>query len=390
VVVSPLTFKTLLMEICYCVQLDRLGKEFIVPLEKQISSEQGEKQEVVEKQAQEIVGQKRRASSASTEMVAAGGTRRSKRVKVAPTRYVTAEEESLEGSPHDSSVATMHFTLTASSSATDVTSMVVIGSNEDANTVSSEGVSAVAAATMVHKERNARKPFDERFKDLMAFKAEFGNFNVPQTWSRDNKHLSLGRWCSGIRRQYKTLKEGGATKRYKLSKANIQRLENAGFELGLLTNTKLTFDERFKELIAFKAEFGHCTVPKSHPLWGWNRNIRRSYRAIQGGRGKLQCKLSKANIKRLENAGFEWCPLTKSQVNFNKRFKELMSFKAEFGHYKVPKTRSRNNTHLSLGIWCNDIRQSYKAIEEGRTPIRKLSKDYIQRLENAGFKWRLS
>jgi hypothetical protein len=373
------------MEICYCVQLDRLGKEFIVPLEKQISSEQGEKQEVVEKQAQEIVGQKRRASSASTEMVAAGGTRRSKRVKVAPTRYVTAEEESLEGSPHDSSVATMHFTLTASSSATDVTSMVVIGSNEDANTVSSEGVSAVAAATMVHKERNARKPFDERFKDLMAFKAEFGNFNVPQTWSRDNKHLSLGRWCSGIRRQYKTLKEGGATKRYKLSKANIQRLENAGFELGLLTNTKLTFDERFKELIAFKAEFGHCTVPKSHPLWGWNRNIRRSYRAIQGGRGKLQCKLSKANIKRLENAGFQW-NISKT-CTFDKRFKDLMAFKAEFDHCKVPVTKS--SQHCSLGRWCSDMRQSYKTIKEGGTPRTKLSEANIKRLEKAGFKWRL-
>ena len=48
------------MENCYNVQLDRLVKEFIVPLEKQISSEQEEKQ-VVENETQEIVGQKRRA-----------------------------------------------------------------------------------------------------------------------------------------------------------------------------------------------------------------------------------------------------------------------------------------------------------------------------------------
>jgi len=71
------------------VQLDRLVKEFIILLEKQISSEQEEKQ-VVENELQEIVGQKRRActidtastSSASKELVAAGGTRRIKRVKV--------------------------------------------------------------------------------------------------------------------------------------------------------------------------------------------------------------------------------------------------------------------------------------------------------------------
>ena len=68
------------------VQLDRLVKEFIVPLEKQINSEHEEKKQVAENETQEIiVGQKRRSrtctgtsstSSASKEMVAAGGTRR--------------------------------------------------------------------------------------------------------------------------------------------------------------------------------------------------------------------------------------------------------------------------------------------------------------------------
>ena len=113
---SPLAFNTLLTDIYYCyVQLDRLETEFIVPLEKQMSCEQEEKQ-VVEGETQEIVGQKRRArtcsgtsstSSASKEMVAAGGTRRSKRVKVAvkvvPAYYVPAEEESLEAWSYASS-----------------------------------------------------------------------------------------------------------------------------------------------------------------------------------------------------------------------------------------------------------------------------------------------
>ena len=139
-------------------------KEFIVPLEKQISSEQEEK-EVVEKETQETVGQqKRRAcgtgtgmfSSASKEqMVAAGGTRRSKRVKVAPTFYVPAvAEESLEASPlASSSVVTRNTALTAAppldeSSATadgEITPMNC--SNEDVDQDSSRRVSAVAAAT---------------------------------------------------------------------------------------------------------------------------------------------------------------------------------------------------------------------------------------------------
>jgi len=87
IIMTPLAariqYNTILMEIYYCVQLNRLVKEFIVPLETQISEE--EEKQVVEKETQEIDGQKRRActctgtsstSSASKEMVAAGGTRR--------------------------------------------------------------------------------------------------------------------------------------------------------------------------------------------------------------------------------------------------------------------------------------------------------------------------
>jgi hypothetical protein len=75
----------------------------------------------------------------------------------------------------------------------------------------------------------------------------------------------------------------------------------------------------------------------------------------------------------------------KVQKTFDERIKDLMAFKAEFGHCNVPKTRSSNNKHYSLGIWCSNMRESYKAIKDGRSPVRKLSKADIQRLENAGF-----
>jgi len=207
-------------------------------VEQQISNEQEEKQ-VVENQTQEIVGQKRRAhavtsSSASKEMVAAGGTRRRKRVKVAPTRYVPAEEESWTTSPHASSgVVTRNTTLPASPpldniSASDETT-VMNGINEDVNTSSTRRVLAVAAATRVKRRRKWNTSFAEHFKELMAFKEEFGHCNVPQTKSRNNKHLSLGYWFNNIRMSYKAIKEGRSSDR-KLSKADMKRLENAGFE----------------------------------------------------------------------------------------------------------------------------------------------------------------
>ena len=181
--------------------------------------------------------------------------------------------------------------------------------NEDTNIGSSRSVSAVAAATMVHKGSKVQKTFDERFKDLMSFKAEFGSCNAPRTRSRNNKDVSLGIWCNNMRRSYKAIKEGRSP-RQKLSKANIQRLENAGFQWNLCK--KVPFDERFKHLMAFKAEFGHCNVPQTRSinnkfpsLGSWCYDIRRSYKTIKQG-GKKKCKLSKADIQRLEKAGFHW------------------------------------------------------------------------------------
>jgi hypothetical protein len=214
---------------------------------------------------------------------------------------------------------------------------------------------------------------------------------VPNTRSRNNAHLSLGKWCSNIRQSYKAIKEGRSPG-HKLSKADIRRLENAGFAWGFGGKTYI-FDKRFKDLTAFKAEYGHCNVPKTRSsnnahlsLGQWCSKIRQSYKAIKEGRNPGH-KLSKADIRRLENAGFEWVIGGKIHT-FDERFKDLMAFKADVGHCNVPQTRSRNNKHLSLGQWCKNMRQSYKAIKEGRNPGQKLSKADIRRLEKAGFKWR--
>jgi hypothetical protein len=393
--------------------------------------------EFVDAGVQHIVGEKRLASSASKDMlVAAGETRRSKRVKVAvkvapayyvpaeeesaleawsyasrskrvkvavkvaPAYYVPAEEESLEAWSYASSGVVIKNTALASSpldesSATadsEITPMN--GSNEDADTDSSQRVLAVATATRTKKRSWVHKTFDERFKDLMAFKAEFGHCNVPSTRLSNNKYLSLGNWCSSVRTSYKSIKQGGIPLRYKLSKADMKRLENAGFEWSV-SHKKITFDERFKDLMAFKAKFGHCNVPQTHSntnkylsLGQWCSDIRRSYKAIkEGGTASRNCyKLSKADMKRLENAGFEW-NLFKT---FDERFKDLMAFKAEFGHCNVPCKRSSNNTHLSLGVWCSEVRRSYKAFIEGRgMGICKISNADVKRLENAGFEWRV-
>ena len=92
-------------------------------------------------------------------MVAAGGTRRSKWVKISPTRYFPAEgEKSLEASPYASSgVVIRNAALTASPPLDNIRATaettVMNGINEDVNTSSTRRVLAVAATTWVTQRR---------------------------------------------------------------------------------------------------------------------------------------------------------------------------------------------------------------------------------------------
>ena len=116
-----------------------------------------------------------------------------------------------------------------------------------------------------------RKSFDDRIKDLQAFKEEHGHCNVPQSKSDKNTNQSLGLWCNSIRHSYKHIKQGGGPKKmYKLSDANIQRLERMGFDWGLRV---IYFDDRVKDLQAFKEEHGHCNVSQSKSVKNKNRSL---------------------------------------------------------------------------------------------------------------------
>ena len=67
--------------------------------------------------------------------------------------------------------------------------------------------------------------FDDRFNDLMAFKAKYGHCDVFQT----GENASLGRWCSELRSSYKKIQNNQMPKN-KLSDEQIQRLNDAGFK----------------------------------------------------------------------------------------------------------------------------------------------------------------
>ena len=87
--------------------------------------------------------------------------------------------------------------------------------------------------------------------------------------------------------------------------------------IGSLQKVWSGFDERFNDLMSFKAKYGHCDV--SYPgddvsLAHWCSDVRRSHKKIQNNQ-KPRSKLSDIKIQRLNDAGFNWVS-TKGRVRF--------------------------------------------------------------------------
>jgi len=150
------------------------------------------------------------------------------------------------------------------------------------------------------RESGVKGKFDERFNDLMAFKAKYGHCHVPQR----GENVSLGRWCSVLRFLYKKI-QNNQKPNTSLSDEKIQHLNDAGFQWSL----RETFDERFNDLIAFKAKYGHCDVShcgENASLGRWCSELRSSYTKTQNSQIP-RIELSDENIQRLNDAGFKWC-----------------------------------------------------------------------------------
>jgi hypothetical protein len=260
---------------------------------------------------------------------------------------------------------------------------MVSSSDEEIENDSSSPVhlDAIQQTSGNKRKRTAPKQsFDDRFNDLMAFRAKYCHCDVPCT----GENASLGAWCSRVRESYKKIQKHQKPTKIKLSDEQIERLNDAGFKWSL-RKANSCFAERFNDLMAFKAKYGHCDVStcgEDASLGLWCSVLRGSYKKMQNNQ-KPHTKLAHAQIQCLTDAGFKWS--LKVGSDFDKRFNDLMAFKAKCGHCHVPFT----GQNASLGQWCSEMRVSYKKIQNNQKPINKLSDEQIQRLNDAGFKWSL-
>jgi hypothetical protein len=167
--------------------------------------------------------------------------------------------------------------------------------------LSDEQIQRLNGAGFKWSLRKVGSGFDDHFNDLMSFKAKYGHCNV----STLGEDASLGKWCSNLRASYKKI-QNNQKPNIKLSDGQIQRLNGAGFKWSL--RKVWSGDERFNDLMSFKAKYGHCDVPctgENASLGHWCSEMRVSYKKMQNNQ-KPKRKLSDEKIQRLNDAGFKW------------------------------------------------------------------------------------
>jgi hypothetical protein len=198
------------------------------------------------------------------------------------------------------------------------------------------------------------KTFDDRIRELEAFKAEHGHCEVPA------KRNSLGAWIVNFRQAM----QGGRTG-ILVTPDRIKRL----VDLGVRLDNRDIFEERFRELLAFKAEHGHCNPQCAlGALGSWLSGVRRQVARSQCGQKHT---ITLDQIKRLTDLGVSLSGGS-SGTSFERRYSELTAFKTKHGHCNIP-------VGTSLWWWLVNIRRGFIS---GGTKRVKVTPEQLQRLKD--------
>ena len=196
--------------------------------------------------------------------------------------------------------------------------------------------------------------WDQRFKELKAFKKTHGHCKVPYEYP---PNLALARWVSNIRH---------AKKHGKLAEERVRRLDALVFSW----EREVPWEQRIHDLKAFKKKHGHCNVPHKYqpnPALGrWVDRVRKA---------RKQCKLTEERVRRLDAIGFCWVRRP-PKVPWKQRINDLKAFKKEYGHCNVP---YRYPPNPALGEWVANVRRRKKR--------GTLTEDKILSLNALGFVW---
>ena len=207
--------------------------------------------------------------------------------------------------------------------------------------------------------------WNEQFEQLCEFKAQFGHCAVPLRYPANPK---LGKWVTVQRRNCKLDKEGIPSP---MTVERTRALKNIGF---VWDRSAAVWSIRFQEIREFKAQFGHCLVPRLYStnskLAMWVKNQRCNYDLHQEGKPS---DMTAERIRELDSVEFVW---DASAAVWNERFRQLCEFKIQFGHCVVPVKYSVNP---ELGRWVKYQRHS---LEKKPSPM---TAEHMRALRSVGF-----
>ena len=222
-----------------------------------------------------------------------------------------------------------------------------------------------------------------KYQALTKFKAENGSFDMVASHPMYN-------WTTYQRRLYQ---EGS------LSDDKVDLLEKINFDFdkpvaerggAAAKKDPLAWENRFKDLLAFKASNSHCKVPAVYApnpaLAKWAASQRTKYH---------KGNLASDKLDRLNGVDFDFGPQWPKSPNlgalkvpqtdtvnreayledlWEKSYQELVAYKEHFGHTNIPISYDANP---SLGAWAFSQRMAYKK--------GKLSPDRIEKLSELEF-----
>ncbi len=209
-----------------------------------------------------------------------------------------------------------------------------------------------------------------RYEELLAYHKRFGHTRVPASWHENHP---LGSWVY----QQRLLRRTG-----RLSPEHQALLERIPFSweveeyrgLPRAVHMEVVFQQHLEELKAFKQRFGHCRVSSA-----WEENPALA-KWVQHLRGRQKKGILTAEHRRLlDAAGFVWQPgRVHEDVQWERRYGELVSFHRRFGHTRIPPRWDENPPLFSWHY------QQRKLRREGQLPPERLA-----RLEALGFEWEI-
>jgi len=164
-------------------------------------------------------------------------------------------------------------TANANASVKATTRSAAASSNDEAKGKNSE---EDQQEIKVEEETQEGPSWMTQLEELKRYKEKHGDCKVDINYDKANPGSCLGWYVGRMRQEYRLLKRG---KPSMLKREQVDLLNEIGFDWEFSKNQTTSWEDKFEELLKFKAKHGHCLVPIKLPFLGsWVKRQRREYR----------------------------------------------------------------------------------------------------------------